>query len=360
MTSPSRPLFPTDPPPPPPQLKLFTAPADGDDAGMAPPGDLSPDLTLDEFYERFFLPVRLTGADPKTVKEDRTTLGKWRSYAGPNKPIGAIDRVLLAGFVPWLLTQPRIKSIVTAAKHLARVQTFLRAAGPDTGDGLCAEVLAKVVRVKPPRCPQRLPDKAFSLREIGSWLDACQHARPLPGVVAPAWWQSIVLFCYNCPLRFEALTALRWEWVITDDAGLTWLKLEAEADKKDRAGLFYLSSHALAALQILCAARRESGLIFGLPLSPARLYTHAKYLLARAAIDPTRQQKRVFHGLRAAADTELRRMGNPTAAKRALGHSIGRDVAASFYTGESVYRDGMERLPQPSFARWREPQLRLF
>jgi integrase len=346
------PLFPADRQPAP-QIKLFAP--DEDAPPSSTEGRLSTEMTLPDFWQEFFLPVRLTGADPKTLKEDRTTGSKWRNFAG-DRPLAEIDRPLLAGFVPWL--QEKGLGLVTATKHLNRVQTWLRAAGPDPGDGLCAELLAKVVRVKPPRCPVRLPDKAFSLAEIGSWLDAAHHAHALPrlSVPAAAWWQSLILFDYNCPLRFEALTAIRWEF-LEERSGGWWLHVPAEADKKDTERVFYLSSHAVAAL----GQRQSCGLIFGLPLSPARIYSHARYLLDRSAtVNPARQQQRVFHGLRAACDTELRKMGYPTAAKRALGHAIGRDVAAGFYTGEAEYVAGMERLPQPSFARFREPQLRLF
>jgi hypothetical protein len=313
---------------------------------------------LPDFWEVFFRPVRLIGADPKTLKEDRTTLSKWKAYAA-DRPLAEIDRPLLAGFVPWLIDKEL--GIVTATKHLNRVQTFLRAAGPDSGDGLCAELLAKVVRVKPPRCPTREPDKAFRLSEIASWLDACQHALPLSRLSVPAacWWQSLIWFDYCCPIRFEALTAARWEAIEVDEEERAWLKVAWADDKKDHERKFYLSSHALAALDVL-GGRPKAGLIYGLPLSTARLYCHARYLLSRSAINPARQQKRVFHGLRAAADTELRKLGNPTAAKRALGHSAGRDVAMGFYTGVDEYVAGMERLPQPSFTRFKEPQLRLF
>lgn len=365
MASFSRPLFPSDPPPKA-TLKLF-APGDGEPDAPPAAGDLAPDCTLSEFYEAFFLPVRLTGADKKTLKEDRTTLGKWRSYCGA-PPLEKIDRVLLAGFVDWL--QSKGLGVVTCAKHLARVQTFLRAAGPDSGDGLCAELLGKVVRIKPPRTPTREPDKAFRLAEIAAWLDACHHAPKLRGVsCAPAWWQSIVLFDFCCPLRFEALTAARWEWLkqLTDLPGW-WLKCSAAADKKDHERTYCVSSHALAALEILApekvsllrAGESVTGEIFGLPLTPARLYAHARAILARSAITAARREQRVFHGLRAAADTELRKLGYPVAAKRALGRSVGRDVDMGFYTGLAEYAAAMERLPQPSFTRWREPQLRLF
>jgi hypothetical protein len=372
----SRPLFPSDPP----QIKLFVAP-DREDAGATegapnhPLENLTPDVTLSEFYERFFLPVRLTGADPKTLKEDRTTLGKWRAYAG-ERPLGSIDRVLLAGFLPWLQSQGL--GLVTAAKHLARVQTFLRAAGPDRdGDdqGLFAEILEKPPRVKAPALPERdEPDKAFSLREIGSWLDACQQAAPMRRVRSPAaWWQSIVLFDYNFPVRFETLTAARFEWLywredVPELKPGWWLKCPPGTDKTDCERRYYVSSHALAALEILWpslaaslnSATPPAGAIFGLPVSPARIYTHAKKILARSAINPARQQQRVFHGLRAAADTELRKLGYAIAAKRALGRSVGRDVDMGFYTAIAEYVAGMEKLPQPSFSRWREPQLRLF
>lgn len=340
-----------------PQLKLFAAPAEdaADDSAPA----LSIDLTLPEFWLCFFSPVRLIGADPRTSKEDRATLKKWEKYAGAI-PLHQIERPLLAGFVPWLREQGL--SLVTATKHLNRVQTFLRAAGPDPGDGLCAELLAKVPRVKPPRCPSEPPDKALRLAEIASWLDACHRAWPIRGLSAPspAWWQSILWFDYCCPLRIEALAAMRWEWLTEDlDDGRWWIKVPAEADKKDRGRQYYVSSHAWHALEIL-GPRRESGPIFGAPLSSGRLYAHARHLLAHAAINPARRQKRVFHGLRAAADTELKRMGCPQAARWALGHSAGRDVGAGYYTDVSAYADAMERMPQPQFTRWREPQLRLF
>lgn len=369
----SRPLFPRDDSAQP-QLKLFIAPEDGDDdARIANTGELSPDMTLRAFWYAFFLPVRLTGADPKTLKEDRTTLAKWTAYAG-ERPIGSIDRVLLAGFLPWLQKQPRV-GLVTAAKHLARVQTFLRAAGPNRDadeEGLYAEILQKPPRVKAPSLPERdEPDKAFSLREIGAWLDACQHAprmRRVPNTAA--WWQSAVLFDYCCPVRFEALTALAWEWITRrDELPGWWFKCAWSSDKNDRERWYYLSSHAIAALEIAFpgqVARLKAdeplapGKIFGLPISPARIYAHAKQILQRSSISLQRRQERVFHGLRAAADTELRKLGHPIAAKRALGRSVGRDVDMGFYTAAHEYAAGMEKLPQPGFSRWREPQLRLF
>lgn len=339
------------------QLRLYQAP-ESDDG----PPSLSAELTLPEFWLAFFSPVRLIGADPRTSKEDRTTCRKWESYAG-RVALQKIDRPLLAGFVPYLREQGL--SVVTAVKHLSRVQTWLRAAGPDNGDGLNAELLSKIPRVRPPRCPHEAPDKAFRLAEISSWLDACPHAWPIQrlsrrGVPAPAWWQSITLFDYCCPLRIEAIGSLRWEWLIQDpDDGRWWVKVPAASDKKDHGRQYYVSSHAWRALEIL-GPRRESGEIFGMPLSSGRLYAHARHLLSHATLNSIRRQKRVFHGLRAAADTELRRLGFAAAARFALGHSFGRDVGAGYYTDLSAYADAMERMPMPEFTRWREPQLRLF
>lgn len=393
MSSFSHPLFPTEPPSDPrsSQIKLFVAP-DDEQPGATEGADqssasrqLTPDVTLSEFYERFFLPVRLTGASPRTLKEDRTTLAKWRAFAGA-RPIGSIDRALLSGFLPWLQSEnqkPRI-GLVTAAKHLARVQSFLRAAGPDRdGDdeGLFAEILPRPPKIKPPALPTRdEPDKAFSLREIGSWLDACQHAPAMRHVRStPSWWQSIVLFDYCCPLRFETLTAARWEWLYQrEDAPGWWIKCPPGTDKNDCERRYYVSSHAIAALNIAFPAQVASlptldnagldnarpeppkGDIFGLPITPARIYTHAGKILDRSSINPARREERVFHGLRAACDTELRKLGFVIAAKRALGRSVGRDVDMGFYTAISEYVAGMEKLPQPVFSRWREPQLRLF
>src|SRR5487761_1542794 len=319
--------------PSPSQLRLYQAPADADAASEK----LTSELTLPEFWLAFFSPVRLIGADPRTSKEDRTTWRKWEAYAG-RVALSKIDRPLLAGFVPHLRAAGL--SVVTRVKHLSRVQTWLRAAGPDNGDGLNAELLAKVPRVRPPRCPSEPPDKAFRLAEIASWLDACSHAWPLNRVQgsAPAWWQAIVMFTYCCPLRIEAICALRWEWIFQkpdDDDGRWWIKVPAAADKKDRGRVYYLSSHAWRALEIL-GPRREAGEIFGRPLSSGRLYAHARHLLAHANINPSRRQKRVFHGLRAAADTELKRMGCAAAARFALGHSFGRDVGAGYYTDPSA------------------------
>jgi integrase len=362
-------LFPDPLPDPPPQLKLFVEP-EGDETPPRPAGrDPTPDDTLEQLYHEFYRPVRLSGCDPSTLKEDRATLKKWRLYAG-QRPIGQINRQLLSGFVEWLQTKGLAAK--TVAKHLNRVQSILRSAGPDSdGSGLCAETLERVPKIKPPSTPDRIPDKAFTLAEIGSWLSACHLVPPMKHCACPpAWWQSIILFDYFCPLRFESLTAARWEWLRTgfDDRPGWWLKIPAEVDKNDGDRDYFVSSHALSGLEILAwsqlarirAGEEVTGPIFGLPITPARIYVHARALLGQSAIVASRRQKRVFHGLRAAADTELRKLRFPIAAKRALGRSVGRDVDMGFYTGLEEYVKGMESMPWPDFERWREPQGRLF
>lgn len=356
----STPLFPAERAAPP-QLKLFTAPADADSE------QLTRDLTLSEFAERYVLPVCLVHAAGRNLKQYRESLAYWAEFTG-DPPLAGVDDYTCALFLSELKKLPgrgkRPLADNTVRKHCVHVQYVLDRAGPRSRHNPQGKRLVDEVPIlqKPSLVIDEVTDN-FTLQEIGQWLAATGHAiaPALPGCAPAEFWQAIIPFDYNLGFRVQTLLALRWEWLKKEPVGKTetWIHVPSEAIKKKRGRDFYLNAWALAALEIVKPLQAIDGRIFPWPHTPDYLQQTRREILSHSEIPPSRQLG--FHGLRKALGTELTELcdGNDCAASMALGHSQ-RNVTRNHYLNKRVMAAALDKLPQPKWTPPAEPQLRLF
>lgn len=349
MSSSDLPLFPA-PQAPQPQLRLFEP--------AARTAALSPQMTLSEFLEAFVVPVCLTRARPRNLKQYRESIAYWRRLTG-DPPLAQIDDFTAARFLAGLYELPAIVKGNTLAdntvrKHCVHVQYCLDRAGLKTRQNPRGQSLvAEAVLIDKPRVVVSDVDDDFSLDEIGAWLEAC-HAMSAPrscGVPARAWWESLGLVAYNTGLRVGTLLLLEYGWIEED-----WIKIPGPALKQKRAGRFYLNRASREAIQEI---RTERIKIFPFPHSESWLHEQRRRLLAKSRIAPNRRFG--FHAFRKAFGNELSKI-NGLVVAMALGHSERGtgDVTRDHYIHRQRMAEAMDRLPQPLWRRRPEPQLRLF
>jgi integrase len=339
----------------------------------------SPEMTLPEFFERYFWPVylRSTMADPKTVAEYRSAVRRWQTLIGA-MPMRAIDNLTCAAFVAKDLQRKSGKrpgetlSPNSVRKHCTHLQMVLSLAGPQSKEhpqaaspyGLFGTDPFGRPRpvpwfVKPPE-RDKLPEDGFTIEEIGLILTACEGAiKPvLADCSAATWWKCLCLAAYNTGIRIGSMVALRRAW-ITRQIDDGWVSIPALAYKKKRPKVIYLPPEALAAID----AMPTGDLIWPWPESPVSLQRYRRTLLSAAGIPPARWFG--FHGLRKAIGTQLWAI-DQKAAQLQLGHEDAATTRKSYVNPAAIGASlaatigpAMRRVRQPK-ASMPDPQKLLF
>jgi len=329
------------PPPIRPALTLRTT----EDLDVAPPtcSGLSPETTLSQLFELYFLPVylRSTMADPKTIAEYRSAINSWVRFLW-DPPLRLIDNAACAAFIFEDLNRENGAEISpnTVRKHCTHLQMVLQAAGPQTKDypwaatpwGLFGEDPFGRPRpvpwfLKPPEREKPAED-GLTLDEIGRLLDAARLAvKPaLSECPAPTWWRGLLRFGFNTGLRRGSLLMLRRSWIEPFcDAG--FLPLPGRASKKKRPKQIYISPEAMAVL----AEMPTGDLVFPWAESMVSFNRYRRRLWDAAGVPPGHK----FHGLRKAIGSALYAI-DPKAAQLQLGHQSENTTRRSYVSSAAA------------------------
>lgn len=331
-------------------LRLFVVREEASPGG----GNLSPRMTLSEFYEAFYAPVVEVsrGNSPDTRSQNQTALRLWDRYTG-NLPLVEIDQYTCATFVSGLLENAKIDSRTTVAKHAAAVQKVLRYAGPPSGrDWRACSLLERVPYIERPASEQIRCQEPFTLAELER-LVTSTHLLNLPAklsVSAATYWRALLMLLYNTGMRIQETIRLEW----SDVAGHQ-LKIRSRARKGGRRGhTVELTDSARQALEWLSGI--DPVRVFPWPArwaSKSSLFKEfGRY---RELLLPVHRRAIAFHGFRRLHNVELARI-NERACAAALGH--GAAVNARSYVSRELVREAVNKLKQPRTSADR--QLRLF
>jgi integrase len=331
------------------RFSLYVGPADAESSE----GDgLSDSLTLPAFYDAYFLPMLRQNSAAGTVEQDRLALRRWVEST-PNPRLRDIHDALAVEFVQVLAARKtgrgsaaRPISANTVRKTCGHLQKILDAAGPKTRRRRRAAcILDEVPYIERPAAVWQPPGKIYSLAEIGLWLSACPLAyqtKSLPGLDAPLWWRSLVIFAYNTGLRIETIMGATWPLVDRDLPG--WITVPPAIAKGQRGGFYYLNRFAREAIDGL-GTHTMAGALFpwgGWPKSANWLQACRRRILAKSELPPHRRFG--FHGLRKALATFLAAR-NPMVASIVLGHRGG--VTQRHYVDPAIVAELLEQVPQP-------------
>lgn len=348
-------------------LKLFAPQLAAEDCEVENAYRISPQMTLKEFFERYFRPVFLTAgrADAKTIAEYRTAVERWCVLTG-DPPLLRIDNLFCARFIERDFAMPgrrgEMLSPNTIRKHCGALQVILRIAGPQserypeapTAYGLFG--LDDYGRPRPtpffkkPPKRDKPPEDLFTLGEIRRLIAAAEHAaKPHSGQFsAPAWWRALFRFLYNTGLRRGSALEIRREWIHSGD-GFHFLSIPGEAYKQGRPHLFYLSRQAMEAI----AEMPATGKIFPWLETMTSLNRHMKRLMRLAEIPAEKYFGLAFHGMRKSLGTSLFGV-NQEAARLQLGHESKKTTERHYVSAAQLANSlaaavgpYMENLPQP-------------
>ena len=337
-----------------PVLSVISADSSGAGESGRRSEQLSPQMTLGDFYSAYVLPVcrRSKGNDAKTIVVDRTALRYWARFTR-DPALEEIDEYDLSDFVAGRASMEIAKgprkgepvSANTVRKDCRHLQFILDRAGPRTRKRRnAARLIPEPPGFEPPEETTDGEPQLIPLNEIGDWLSVCRHAdTPTHCRIKPdAWWRGLIIFAYNTALRIDTLMQL--EWSMLDAEG--WLDVPKRIFKgKRHGGKFYVNTAAREAIEPFRHHRYDR--IFPWyewPSSKSWLHEKRRDLWTLAHIH---RPGNGFHGLRRSVLTWLGGK-NRLVADFVAGHVRGNDILASHYIDhKQIVPELVEQVPQP-------------
>lgn len=298
--------------------------------------DISSDLSLREFFETNYRPLKLRHGSPSTVRLYGCTIrafGKWLSQqAGDEK--GYLEPLLThlddMTVSRYLTDRSAKRSRFTSEKERTQILSIWRHAC-DRG----AHPTGVRPSIPPTPLPERIP-RAWSVEDLQKIVTAAK-AMPgdVEGVPARIFWPALVLLCYQSAERIGAVMSLE-----KSDYSRPRVFMRAEyrkGGKRDR--VYKLSEGLCDLLDILAKAngRKRRLFVWGGPTT----YLWDKFgAVVRAAGLPCGRRDK-FHKLRRSAATHYAALGHDATAL--LDHSSPR-VTKRYYLDETMISRG----PEPS------------
>jgi integrase len=252
-------------------------------------------MTLPEFYERYYLPLRLVGKSLTTLHTYRAALRRWQPFSTVR--IQKIDSRLLAAWQAWLLPG---HSPATVNNNLRCVLTILRfAADEEVG------VIPRVPRIKKLREMRRVP-LALTVEEFAAVLDTASRQKYAP------LWRALLLVAWETGLRLRGLLSLRPVDVLFDSGGLY---CQASGMKNATAQWFSLSPITLSAIRTIWSLENER--LFNFRIKVRQISKIMRRILDTSGIYSPHGQS--FHRLRRSRASYVKLLGGDATA--AMGHA---------------------------------------
>ncbi len=174
-------------------------------------------MTLVQFFEQWYLPMRLSDASPVTVESYRLVLRSWALITG-DPPLDQITQetlLLFRDFHARMAGLDRIsrKSANTVHMLLRHLQTVLGKAGPPGHRNRDAAglIAGPVPWIKPPRkvyTPRTIVSEE-TIQQVYLATVAAERPRGLAGIKPPAWWKALLVFVWNLGLRHRTVMSLK-------------------------------------------------------------------------------------------------------------------------------------------------------
>lgn len=306
------------------------------------------DLSLTGFFRTYYLPVKLGGADPATVRMYERVLKGWARITG-DPPLRLITPAVLAKYRDvsrqLMGRGGKIASPNTVRSKMTHIQAILDAAGPKgPRRRYAAGILAEVPFVQPPRAVFEVKS-IVGLESLGKAYGAAgQMADPdLYGIAPADWWRGLLVMAFNTALRFGGLFKLRWEYV---DLELRWLRMNPAAMKSRNGQLIPLNEIAVEHLQRI--RQSEDPMVFPLPYTVEWFRKRLHDLQDLAGIPEG--EHFTLQTIRRTAATLLWQ-NSPEAAVFVLGHKSELTTTTHYVQAQTVAAPAIANMPQPEAFR---------
>jgi len=324
-------------------IKIWT-PSDDEEPADTRRVPLSPNMTLQEFFEVWFVPIVLAGRnrDDDTLVSYRESIAWWVKFTH-DPPLCQIDEYTIATFQGELpkatykrgATGPdRLLAKYTVCKHLKQIRAVLYRTGPTTDPKREAkELLSKAPCISVAMPKRSKPKPVFDLADAPAMLAAAAHERMrLPKIrglkYSPMkFWRGLVLTLFYTGLRIGTVKQLEFSMIQRRRDGY-WLEVPGEiVDKTEKPLEKFLHPCAVDAIDAL---RTDRQLIFPWPHNARHLATCHDRLQEIAGMTGKRLSP---HAWRRTHGREMGKLGafhGLKVAQRTLDHEDDR-TTSSFY-----------------------------
>jgi integrase len=250
-------------------------------------------MTLKEFFDDFYRPLRLRGRSHRTGLLYYNTITQYQRWLGRIATVeGDLTDLQISRYLEH---RTRTRSPLTAEKERSQLLACWRLA--------CDRGMLQMRPAIPPAIiPARVPT-CWTPDEIRKLVVAC---KAVPGKVGdvPAWiyWTSLVLVLYQCAERVGAILSVRRE-----DYSRPRILVLAEYRKGGRTDKLHEFSEPLCDLLDVLKASKNGDKLFAWPQNYTYLWMRFGQIVAAAGIPGGRKFK--FHSLRKAAATHFKAAG---------------------------------------------------
>lgn len=205
---------------------------------------LTPQMSLRDFFSRWFLPIVLRGEKTNaasTIRLFEDSLEWWERITG-DPPLRLIDDYTLAAFHEGLraatfrrgkLGREKPLSQYTILRHLKHVQQLLERAGPQIDPRKPAKQLVGILPRYRLSKPIAKPKPHFTLEEAQKVVAASIDltVQMVPGYSTPLFFRGLIGMAFVSGYRVGTLMALEWPWLVEKPDGW-WIEAPSEAVPK--------------------------------------------------------------------------------------------------------------------------------
>lgn len=269
-------------------------------------------MTLDQFLLTVYVPLRLRGRSPETVRLLKHAIRQFSKHLGRPAVLEDFDDLVVSQFLAARAAKLSANSVARERSGILALWNLAQARG--------------LVRLRPTVAPEVVPSRtprAFSEEELVRLVDACRRA---PGWIGPVqasvFWEALVAILLESGERINAvLSCPRSGW------RRPWLVVPAEVRKGRRVERSYELSPEAGDLVDRASAHPGATLLW-FPASQAALYKRWHVITRRAGLGDERDVQ--FHALRRTTASHLAAAEGPSAATSYLGHASDRTTRRSY------------------------------
>lgn len=239
-------------------------------------------MTIDEFFESVYRPLKLRNRSQNTIRLYRHSIRSFSLWLGRQASLDDFQSDTVSLYLAALNDRGLSKFTVNKERsQLLAIWNFAIKRGLVT---VFPDVLAEPV-------PRRAP-LAWQLEEFGRILDACNRCKGRIGPIEEGkYWRALLLTIFDTAERIGAVMQLRWSHITSDG----WLTVPYDA-RKGKTGdkVHKLHAETIAALRDIAEPARPK--IFPWPYTTTYLWRRYERLLRSAGVDSDYRSK--FHRIR--------------------------------------------------------------
>lgn len=286
--------------------------------------------TVRDFYDRYYLPLKLRGKSPNTKRLYDITIRTFDQFLCRPATLDDFDDDTVSRLLAWLVERNR--SPATANKIRSQIIALW---------GLAARkrIVEKFPDVPPEIEPTRIP-RAWTADELKRLFIAClDEPGIIAGVPANLWWFGLHLVAWDTGERIYPLRQLQFDWLSIDTGQLV---IPAEFRKGRRSDMRYvLHVDTREVLRRILVPIRK--IIFPWPWSYTLIYSRYAKIQRRAGLPIGRKFR--FHCLRKSVASHGKVAGLDP--KELMGHLDGRTTAKYLDPNICGQRPASETLFRP-------------